>query len=260
MAVSTRKQLVNKVLKKLREDTLTGAQTISDVPYAETIAEFINDVKEEVEDAWNWTQLRNQLSFTTVAGTSTYNLGNSSSTNIAFTVIDSSNNVIVIDSVEGYDTEDASNERTQILSMYNVTKDIEMTKKSDNYFNRQNKLVSTPQSESPMHYRISGMDSNGNIIVDLYPIPNGEYTIESWCYVPQDPLITDASQLVLSCAETAIVYGTWAMAISERGEDGGQLYDEVVRKYNDYLSTAISRDRELKSSTDEGHEGDWMVV
>ena len=59
----TRKQIVNKILLRLREDQLTASQNIADVPYAAMVGEFLNDVKEEVESAWTWSQLRTELNF-----------------------------------------------------------------------------------------------------------------------------------------------------------------------------------------------------
>ena len=49
MAGKTKKELVNQVLRKLREDELTATQSIASVPYANTIGDFLNDVKEEVD-------------------------------------------------------------------------------------------------------------------------------------------------------------------------------------------------------------------
>lgn len=260
MAGTTRKQLVNKVLSKLREDELTDAQTISSVPYANTVAGFINDIKEEVEDAWNWSQLRVDMTFSTTSGQNLYNLGDATLTSTALTVIDSDSNVITLTTIPGYNNDDASNERTQILSMWNLTQNAEMRPMSDNYFNRVNNVVDTPQNGPPIYYRSKGFDASGDMAVDLYPIPDGVYSVKSWCYVPQEALSNDADILVLSSAEKAIIYGAWAMCISERGEDGGQLYDEVTGKYKNYLDTAIARDRELNRSLDEGGEGDFIVV
>jgi len=254
MAGKTKKELVNQVLRKLREDELTATQSIASVPYANTIGDFLNDVKEEVEDAWNWGQLRRLLSFTTTAGTSTYNVGGAVSAGTDTTVIDSDGNIFSINTIEGVDSEDTSNERTQVLSVWNTTQDCEIRLKGDDFFNRLT-LIGTQQNSTPSWYRPKGFDGAGDKNIELYPVPSSADLIYVWTYAPQDDLTTDSSILTLSCAERAITYGTWAMAISERGEDGGQLYDEVVKKYEFYLSTAISRDR-----GDYEDEADWVVV
>lgn len=48
-------QLVNEVLKRLREDQVT---TVEDTAYSALIGTFINDAKREVENAWNWQVLK----------------------------------------------------------------------------------------------------------------------------------------------------------------------------------------------------------
>ena len=255
----TRKQIVNKILLRLREDQLTALQNIADVPYAAMVGEFLNDVKEEVESAWTWSQLRTELNFSTTSGKSLYNLGNADITSTALSVIDSDGNLFQVTKVEGYDTEDASNERTKILGVYNTSSDNELRNMSDKYFNRVTKL-GTQQQSLPSYWRTRGYDNQGDMIIELYPVPDTVYDFTCWAYNPQEPLTTDVSVLVLSCAETAIMHGTWARCISERGEDGGQLFDEVTKKYNDYLATAISRDRSHYDSADDGAEGDWVVV
>lgn len=227
MAGTTRKQLVNEVLRRLREDQLTTNQAISSNTYATMIGDFLNDIKEEVEDAWNWGQLRALTTITTASGTSVYD-------------VDASGNT--------------SNERSQVLSMWNTTQDYEIRLQSDAFFNRLT-LVGTQQNNTPSWYRPKGCNATGDKQVELYPVPNGIDTIKVWLYNPQDDLSADTDTLSLSSAQKAIVYGTWAMAISERGEDGGQLYDEVTAKYKFYLDTAISMDRASYED-----EADWVVV
>jgi hypothetical protein len=47
-------ELVNKVLTRLREDTVT---TVDYNDYSTLIGEFVNDAKKEVESAWLWSCL-----------------------------------------------------------------------------------------------------------------------------------------------------------------------------------------------------------
>ena len=50
MASTTYLTLVNSVLKRLLEKTVTS---VSQNQYSHLIGEFVNDAKREVEDAWN---------------------------------------------------------------------------------------------------------------------------------------------------------------------------------------------------------------
>ena len=49
--MATRKELVNEVLRRLREPELGTDSTIASSTYATMVASFLNDVKEECEDA-----------------------------------------------------------------------------------------------------------------------------------------------------------------------------------------------------------------
>jgi hypothetical protein len=50
-------ELVNNVLVRLREDTITAEQLDTD-PYWRFIGSAVNDAKDRVEDAWQWSALR----------------------------------------------------------------------------------------------------------------------------------------------------------------------------------------------------------
>ncbi|MGB1305900.1 hypothetical protein, partial [Pseudoalteromonas marina] len=55
-------QLVNSVLRRLREDEVTS---VSQNSYSKLIGEFVNDAKRSVEDSYDWTALRTTLTVTT---------------------------------------------------------------------------------------------------------------------------------------------------------------------------------------------------
>ena len=65
--------LVNNVLRRLREDTVS---TVSNDTYSTMVGDFVNDAKEMVESAWDWSALRttsgSPLTITTSAGDFTY--------------------------------------------------------------------------------------------------------------------------------------------------------------------------------------------
>ena len=50
-------ELINAVLVRLREDTIEASQVDSD-PYYRSIGAWVNDAKDRVENAWNWSVLR----------------------------------------------------------------------------------------------------------------------------------------------------------------------------------------------------------
>ena len=54
--------LVNNVLRRLREEEVSGVQSTT---YSKMVGDFVNDAKSIVEDSWDWSALRNTLTVST---------------------------------------------------------------------------------------------------------------------------------------------------------------------------------------------------
>ena len=76
-----------------------------------------------------------------------------------------------------------------------------------------------PHSGSPDYYAVNGVDVNGDIQVDVYPIPDAAYTIRFYGYAPSAELTSDSDTILVP--KNPVVSLAWAKAIEERGEDGG---------------------------------------
>ena len=59
-------QLVNSVLRRLREDEIT---TVNETDYSKLVGDFVNDAIQVVENSSDWTALRTTVTVNTVAGT-----------------------------------------------------------------------------------------------------------------------------------------------------------------------------------------------
>jgi len=198
-------QLVNSVLRKLREDPVAS---VSDNGYATLIGDFVNLIKEEVEDSANWDILRSTVQATMVVGSYRY----------ALTGTDS---------------------RCEFLDVWNDTEDMWMYPKNSKYMTSM--LNTAPvTNDSPLYYSPNGVDSNGAIQVDLWPVPDTADVINFNMKIPEATLSDDTD--TTSFPDRLLVLGTWAMAISERGEDGGVSYNEIFGKYQLALSDAIALD------------------
>jgi hypothetical protein len=177
--------LVNSVLVRLREKQVT---TVNQTPYSTLVGAFVNDAKREVEDAWNWDVLRNTFSFNTTQGTVSYSLS-------------------------------GAGDKARIIVAYNDTHDVFLDYRPSAYFTQQLLFVS-PQEGPPAYYNPNGVDTNGDMIVDVLPVPDSTvYTCRFDLVVPELELTTDSSQTKLP--KNPIVLLAWAKAIEERGEDGG---------------------------------------
>ena len=198
-------EICNKVLIRLRENEVTSVQ---DSPYSKLIGEFVNIVKREVEDTYNWTSLRNTINIPTVASTLTYTLTGSGVRSHVEHVANTSNG-----------------------SKYELTYAPASSIETWN-------LVENPQTGKPYYFNLKGVSAAGDSIVTLYPTPDAVYALEFELYTPQVDLVTDADTLTVPYQ--VVVEGALARAISERGDDGG--YTEQEGRYNRILSDYIAID------------------
>ena len=211
-------QLVNSVLRKLREDAVTA---VSDTTLSTLIGDFVNQIKDEVETSWKWNVLRNTITINTVNGTFRYVL-------------------------TGAGTQSA------LLDSWNDTGDIRLNVAPVELLNSYY-TDSNVASGSPYLYGINGSDSNGDIQVDVYPKPDGVYNLDFNLVLKQADLSADAD--ILLVPSNVVVLGAWALAVSERGEDGGASFTELDAKYRSALADAISIDAGNMHTS----ETTWMV-
>jgi len=196
-------QLTNSVLRRLREAEVTS---VNDNDYAKLIATYINDSKRQVEDAYNWNSLSDTLSATTTANIFSYVLTGSGQRFRLIDIINDSSNMI----------------------MQNRT-----TRWMDQAF-----LVNDPAKGPPIYFNFNGTDTNGDTLVDLYPIPDGAYNLRFNIIKPQVELVADAD--VLYVPHEPVIMGAYARAVAERGEDSGVTSNEAYALYLTSLADAIA--------------------
>jgi len=201
--------LVKAVLRRLREnevDTVQGSGSSNS--YARLIGDFINEAKSQVETAWSWSALRTTLTLNTTAGVFNYELNGSRNN---FTVID----------------------------VYNDSNDIRMQYKSSSWFNREF-LISTPQVGIPASYNFNGVSVDGDTQVDIYPVPDSVYNLRFNVALRNLDLVNDTDALVIP--KRPVILLATAMAIEERGEDGGQQSMNAYAAAQSALADEIALD------------------
>lgn len=209
--MSTYLELVNNVLTRLREPTVTSVQ---DSAYSRLIGIYVNDAKREVEDAYDW----NSLSTTLTAET--------------------------IDGVFNYVLED-SGTRFRVIDILNDTTNIMMDYAATNWMDQQFLLIDQNKG-SPAYYNFNGVDVNGDTQVDIFPIPDGVYTLRFNLIIPQPDLSANADRILVAGHLVCLL--AYAKAIAERGEDAGILSSEAYQLYKMALAdyVAIERNRYLE--------------
>jgi len=204
--MATYVDVVNNVLTRLREPVVTS---VNDTTYAKLIGVLVNDAKREVEDAYDWNALSSTITVTTVAGTYNYTLTDSKT-------------------------------RFRVIDVLNDTNNYALQYGTTSWMNHQF-LLGSQNPNSPTHYNFNGVDSNGDTQVDLYSIPDAEYTIRFNLTIPQPNLTTDST--VIKVPDHLVAQLAYAKAVAERGEDAGVSSVEAYSLYRNSLSDAIAIER-----------------
>jgi len=193
--------IVNKVLVRLRENQVGS---LTENSYSTLIADLVNVVKREIENSWEWSALRTTLSATTTNGLFNYVLN-------------------------GFGT------TSRVLYVFNDTDDITMRNMPSDWFDRQF-LMSTIQRGSPAFYNFNGVDANGDMQVDVFPIPDAANDLRFNIVMPQPDLVNATDTLLIN--SNLLIEGVVSRALMERGEDGGSADQEL--RYRNMLADFIS--------------------
>lgn len=210
--------LVNNVLKRLRE---ADVSTVTQNTYSTMIGEFVNDAKEFVEDAWEWSALRTTITVSTTADDYSYSLT-------------------------------GSGIKDKLQDAINDTSNLRMIQDSRARFNER-QYISTSATGAPLYFTFTGVDGNDDRTIDVYPTPNGVYSLRFDMVVKEDKLSEDATDCVLP--PSPIIHLATAMAVRERGETGGTSTQEYFAIANTSLSDAIALD-----AGHFPHETEWRAV
>jgi hypothetical protein len=107
-----------------------------------------------------------------------------------------------------------------------ATTDTPYAKLIGKFVNDAKRIVDADATKgSPAYYNFNGVDL-GDTQVDLYPIPDGVYNIYFNVFKPQNALSAGSDELLVP-SEPVIKYA-YAMAVAERGEDGGLAAQEAT--------------------------------
>ena len=196
-------QLINNVLIRLRE---TQVSTNSETSYSTLIGLFVNDAKRQIEDSFSWNVLGQTVNITTTAGTYIYSLT-------------------------------GSGQKFQVMDALNTTANVGLQNISFVQMNRFQNLVPAV-SGVPEYYAFDGVDGNGDTKVVLYPRPDNVYNLPFALTVPQAPLSSDSTLVLVP--DVLVVQNAYARALVERGEDGGLNSSEAYQLYRGMLADQIA--------------------
>lgn len=197
--------IMNNVLRRLREEEVG---TVNESTYSKMAGDFINDAKTLVEQAADWSALRQTVVINTVNDDNLYSLT-------------------------------GCGDDVKIMSALNDTENYFLSYQTKDWFNEQ--LYLTDQvSGSPKYYTYNGLDSNGDTQLLVSPKPDGVYSLRFDVVKRQSELTTDTSALLIP--EKPVIHLAVALLARERGETGGTSTAEYFQIADKYLSDAIAID------------------
>lgn len=204
-------EIINKVLLRLRERRVVSP---TETEYSELVGLLVNEAKNEVEMAWDWSGLRQTIFIDTQEDIYSYELN---TTGNQFTVIDVINNTSnwVVNNIPTH----------EMNKLFLLRDDTGVTR------------------DSPYYYNINGRSEDGDLIMDLYPIPDTPEQIVVNGVVRNTPLVNADDRIVIPA--DPIFYLATALALDERGEDNGRAVAFARQRYTQALQDYIAIDSAL---------------
>ncbi len=196
-------KLVNAVLSRLREDTVTSVDGSGDV-VVELVRDYINDAKRVVESSYNWSALSAEWQFSTAVGETSV---------------------------------DSTAPLGSVLDVVYDSNGTELKPLAKNEMRRR--VLQGQQSDVLSYYSVDG-SVNGNYKLSVWPAPKNVGTYYVYGYSHTADLAQDTDTLLVP--SEPVIYLALANAARERGEVGAQSMPEMLGIAQQYLTDAIARE------------------
>ena len=197
--------LMNSVLRRLREEETTS---VTSTTYNKMVGDFINDAKKLVEEATDWSALRETVVVTTTASDNSYSLT-------------------------------GADDNVKVMSVINDTQNCFMGYQTKDWFNEQ-LYINEAVEGAPRYYTYSGLDSSGDTQVLVSPTPDGVYSLRFDVIKRQADLTSNTDVLLVPAMP--VVHLAVALLARERGETGGTSTGEYFAIADKFLSDAVAID------------------
>jgi hypothetical protein len=224
MAVTVR-TLLNYVLRTVAETEVEASDAMLTSSYQKLVLTFLNQIKEEVEDAHNWRDLYTVHSAALTAGQYTAAItGANERSRLARTNTDYGLVPVVFDITIP----------TTPLPL------IEVPLTQLRYMIAQDPVSTTT---APAYFAIEG-NSDGTLDIVVFPKTTGARSLTVAMFTPQDRLDVDDLDVVIKIPTRPLEIGTVWYALMERGEEMGNNSLFTEERWRKALDDAVARDAE----------------
>jgi hypothetical protein len=210
---------VNAVLRRLRQSEVSS---VSETDYSKLIGDFVRQALSEVEDAWNWNELRTTIQVTTVNTVFTYSLTGAGNSYV-------------------------------VLHVFEDTEDYRVRKAPSQAWMTQVLLHNDITNQKPTHWDINGVDGDGDPVVNLYPPPDKDGYVLNFDMKIKSTLSDDTDTYPI--ADLPVILLATALAVEERGDDQGLSLQVLENQYQRALSDSVAYNAALNAD-----ETVWEVV
>lgn len=217
--MATYVQIVNRVLRRLRE---TQVSNYDDTDYSTFVGDLVNETIADVQDAAEWRSLRDIHTLT----------------------LDGASRVYTLDSTSSAGSR-GTNDQLVIRRVWDDTNDWEIRRRE--YDGIQLAKLDVPDPTLTTWYTEVGEDTTGNRKIEFYP--DVATTLKLLTYNPHTEVSTSSTPVMLP--ERVVAAGAYALAVNERGEDGGTQATAAWQLYTKALAAAVSREVENRQTDDE---------
>ena len=230
--MATQLQIVNKVMRRLREDQIGGLSTST---YGQLIGSFLNDAKEDMEDVWFWSVNEVEIDTSILSdGTRTYDL--TSTTDRSFML---------------------RNVADKLPMAYDITAGQEAQLQDIPYKQLRvwrNTYQGTPPTDGRPTFFSIVPDSDGRgYTLEMMQGSSTARTWRTYWYAPQAELVVTGADddTVILLPERPLYLKTLYYAMNERGEEMGEPGHIMEKKADDALAAAIELDTQVNKKSDE---------
>lgn len=227
------RDVINRVLRTVSEDTIDPLSTELTDAYQMLVATFVNQIKEEIEDAHNWRALQTTLTVVVPALAASANVTGTNERSRLVRVQDASIGQFV---PLVFDFTDSNN----VFRLHEIDLAVNTWKQSEN----------TQKVAQPGHFALGSNGDTGEVVLHIFPPPTVQRTYRVTFVVPQAELGDEDLDVNIKIPSRALLMGSIYYALAERGEELGvdNIYTE--ERSRKALDDAIARDVEEQGGID----------
>ena len=246
--MATTREIVNKVLRGLRQFGLiipSGTNTITD-DYLLMILQFVNEAKEEIEEAgWPWQALRQTVTITLASSTIEYDLTIAG----AADVDTNDRSQLLYENINQFGTSERFyNSQSSLAQVWDVTTSSE-SRITEITQERMERYHLTDNNETGQPTYFSVYTDGDSIRMKVWPIPDQVYTIKARFFIPQTELLAGDTTTSLSIPQRPVWTKALLKANAERGDELGSPSSTLGIAYLDAHGAATGKEQTPADTT-----------